>query len=267
MIQKNSLTRFAIVVLALFALVALAACGTNTAAPKPTVRSAAPINPPAQSNPPSAQTQAAPPAAQLAEPTAALGGEGAPGAEGGRPEGGPSVASVTDPGGLPPSPATNDPLINQIGEERMVVYHDSQNRYQVLFVNGWQTSPGDVTDSVKSTNQDRNAQIAIVNSGGKSATEYATADEAKLKASVPSYQTIVLKPGQTPYGAVASLIYRYQAGQNPVTGKGLNYIAARVYVPRQGSSDLAIISVTGPAQFYGDLSAIFDRVVNSFKWL
>ena len=76
----------------------------------------------------------------------------------------------------------------------------------------------------------------------------------------------MIKPGQIPYGAVVSLIYSYQAGQNPVTGKTFKFLAARVYVPRQNSNDHALISVTGPATFYGDLTEIFDKIVNSFKW-
>lgn len=257
--------------LALFALVALAACGSPTVKPtakpitansqaQPTLAPNAQVAP---SNPPVAQNNPAP--APLTEPTTA--GEAATNAEGGRPEGGPSIASVTDPGGLPPSPPTNDPVINNLGEERMVVQRDSQNRYQLLFVNGWTVGAGDVAGSVRSTNKDRYVQIAIVNSGGKSASDYAAADEAQLKTTVAGYQTIVVKPGKIPYGAVTSLIYRYQAGQNPVTGKGFTFIAARVYVPRPGSNDLAIITTTAPAANYGDLSEIFDRVVNSFKWM
>lgn len=260
--------RLALVGLALSAVVMLAACGSPAAKPaaansqaRPTLASNSQVAP---NNPPVAQNNSAP--AQLAEPTAAPGGENAANPEGGRPEGGPSIASVTDPGGLPSSPSTNDPVINQIGEERMVVYRDSQNRYQVLLVNGWTTSAGDVAGSIRSTNKDRYIQIVTVNSGGKSASDYAAADDASLKASVAGYQTVATKPGTIPYGAVTSLIYRYQAGQNAVTGKGLNFIAARVYVPRPNSTDLAIITVTAPAQNYGDLSEIFDRIVNSFKW-
>jgi len=260
------------VVLALLALIALAACGSPAAKPttKPLAANSqarptlAPNSQVAPSNPPAAQNNSA--LVQLAEPTTAPGSEGAPNAEGGRPEGGPSVASVTDPGGLPPSPPTNDPVINNIGDERMIVQRDPQNRYQVLFVSGWTVGAGDVTESVKSTSKDRYIQIQVVNSGGKSATDYASADEAQLKTTVAGYQTVIIKPGKIPYGAVTSLIYRYQAGQNAVTGKGFNFIAARVYVPRSGSTDLAIITTTAPAQFYGDLSEIFDRIVNSFKW-
>jgi len=253
------------IVLAVFAILALVACGSPAAKPVAANSQAQPTLAPnsqvAPSNPPAAQSNPVP-----AQPTAAV-GEGAPNAEGGRIEGGPSVASVTDPGGLPPSPPTNDPVINNIGDERMVVQRDPQNRYQILFVSGWTVGAGDVTDSVKSTNKDRFIQIQVVNSGGKSTTDYATADEANLKTTVAGYQTVVIKPGKIPYGAVTSLIYRYQAGQNPVTGKGFNFIAARVYVPRSGSTDLAIITTTAPAQNYGDLSEIFDRIVNSFKWM
>ena len=255
--------------LALLGLLVLAACGSPAASKaqaQPVARSTyAPTNPPAlavvPSNPPAAPNN--PPAAQ---PTVPAAGEGVkPGGEGaGSPEGGPSIPSVTDPGGLPPSAQAGN---MNTGEEKMVVYRDAPNRYQILFVNGWTTGAGNLAGSIKSTFQDRSAQIEIVSSGGKSPTEYATADEAKLKASLAGYQTLVLKPGQIPSGPVVSLIYRYQAGQNPVTGKGLNYIAARVYALRQGSNDLAIITVTGPAPFYGDLTEIFDRIVTSFKWL
>ncbi len=252
---------------AAFGLLALAACGSPAASKPAAASNSAPANPPAQAvvpgNPPATQNN--PPLAQPTAPASAP-GEGAPNAEGGRPEGGPSVASVTDPGGLPPSPPTNDPVINNIGDERMVVQRDTQNRYQILFVSGWSVGAGDVTDSVKSTNKDRFIQIQVVNSGGKSASDYAIADEAQLKTTVAGYQTVIIKPGKIPYGAVTSLIYRYQAGQNAVTGKGFNFIAARIYVPRPGSTDLAIITTTAPAPFYGDLSEIFDRIVNSFKW-
>ncbi len=281
MLQKRFFTPdLALVLLAAFALFAFTACG-KTAAPQaaskpaavnPSVASQSPAPPVAPSSPPAAQNgSSSPSTSQSTAPgvdSVKPGSEGAPGAEGaGRPEGGASVASVTDPGGLPPSPATNDPLLAQIGEEKMVVYRDSQNRYQVLFVNGWVTGTGDVVGSVKSSNQDRSVQIVVVSGAGKSAMALAAADEAGLKTSTPGYQTIVIKPGQTLAGQVVSLIYRYQAGQNPVTGKPLEFIAARVYIPRAGSSDVAVITTTGPAAFYGDLSEIFDRVVSSFKWI
>ncbi|MCL4487249.1 MAG: hypothetical protein M1570_03865 [Chloroflexi bacterium] len=252
--ERNLLPRSWLIAFTVASLSVLAACGSPAASKS-------------QSNPPPAQGNAS-----YAQPTtpavaAQSSGESGPSSGGDRPEGGPSIASVTDPGGLPPSPPTSDPLINRLGEEKMVVFHDQNKRYQVLFVNGWQTSAVTTTTGVLSANKDRSAQIDVVSSGGKSAMDYATADEGNLKTAVPGYQTIVLKPGQIPYGAVVSLIYSYQAGQNPVTGKTLNYLAARVYVHRQNSNDLAIITVTGPAPFYGDLTEIFDRIVNSFKWM
>jgi hypothetical protein len=226
-------------VLGLIALLALAACGSPAAT-------------------------ASAPGAGVKPGTASAPGEGVkPSSEG--TASGPSVASITNPGGLPPSAAqTNN---TNTGQETMVLYRDTQSRYQVLFVNGWTTSAGSVVGSIKSSFQDRSVQIAIVNSGGPSAMAFATADEANVKLAVSGYQRLALKTGQIPYGAVANLISSYQAGQNPVTGKSLSYIAARVYVPRQGTNDLAIITVTGPAPFYGDLTQIFDRIVNSFKWL
>ena len=261
---------------ALLALVALAACG-SPAAPKAASKPAT-VNPPTASQSPApAVAPSSPPTAQnnspAAEPTASAGasgegvkpgGEGAPGAEGGSAEGGPSAASVTNPGGLPPS--TQGGNMNT-GEEKMVVYRDAQNRYQILFVNGWTTGAGNAAGSIESAFQDRSVEIAIVNSGGQSALAFATADEASVKSAVSGYQRLALKPGQILSGPVVSLIYRYQAGQNPVTGKALDFIAARVYAPRHGSNDLAIITVTGPAPVYSDLSDLFDRIVNSFKWM
>ncbi len=258
---------------AVLAFLALAACG-GPAAPKPAaVSNSAPANPPTQAgNPPTAQNN--PSSAQPTPLPGASGeavkpgGEGAPGAEGaGRPEGGASVASVTDPGGLPPSPQTKDPTLTYLGQEQMVVYRNPSARYQVLFVNSWTTSAGNPPGSVTSAFRDRHAQIDAVSSGGKNALAFATADEASVKAATPGYQRLALKPEQLPPGSVASLIYRYQTGQNPVTGKALDFIAARVYVPRPGSNDLAIITVTAPANFYGDLTQIFDTIVASFKWI
>ena len=84
-----------------------------------------------QSNPaqatPTAQSIPTQANASGAEPTTAAGGEG-----GGQPEGGSSLASLTDPGGLPPAPGNSD---SQAGEEKMAVYRDPQGRYQILFVN------------------------------------------------------------------------------------------------------------------------------------
>lgn len=273
---RMSFPRLLLAALALLALVALAACGSPTApkAPaQPVARGTAapanssapavvPTNPPAPpNNPPAAQPTA--PASTSGEGVKP-GGEGAPGTEGSSPEGGPSIPSVTNPGGLPPS--TQGGNMNT-GEEKMVVYRDAPNRYQILFVNGWTTGAGNAAGSIKSTFQDRRIEIAVVNSGGQSALAFATTDEPNVKSAVPGYQRLALKPGQIPSGPVVSLIYRYQAGQNPVTGKALDFIAARVYAPRPGSNDLAIITVTSPASVYSDLSDLFDRIASSFKWL
>ncbi len=197
---------------------------------------------------------------QAGEGTAKPGGEG-----GGQPESGSSLPSVTDPGNLPPAPETNQN--SQAGEEQMAVYKDTQGRYQILFVNGWTSSAGDIPSGVKSSSQDSSAQVEVVNGSGQSALAFATADEAKVTAAVAGYQRLALKEGQIPYGPVASLIYRYQAGQNAVTGKALEFIAARIYIPRQGAMDMAIITVTGPAPSYVDMTQLFDRIVISFKWL
>ena len=256
--NKKFSMRLMLAAFALLGLVALAACG-SPAASKPTSpsRSAPAVVP---SNPPAAPSS--PPAAQ---PTAPAGEATKPGGEGvGKPEAGSSLPSVTDPGGLPPSAAQTN---SQTGQEKMVVYRDPQKRYQVLFVSGWTTGAGGAPGSVQSTSQDHSVQIAIANSGGKNALAFATADEANVKTTVSGYQQLALKPGQIPSGSVTSLIYRYQAGQNPVTGKPLEHIAARVYVPRLGSNDMAIITVTAPATAYGDLTQIFDQIVASFKWM
>lgn len=248
--NKTFSMRLMLAAFALLALVALVACGSPAASDPTSPSSSAPVVVP--SNPPAAQPTT--PAGEATKP----GGEGA-----GKPEAGSSLPSMTDPGGLPPSVAQTN---SQTGQEKMVVYRDPQNRYQVLFVSGWTTGAGSAPGSIKSAFHDHSAQTAIVSSGGKNALAFATADEANVK-SAPGYQLLALKPGQIPYGPVVSLIYRYQAGQNPVTRKPLEHIAARVYVPRPGSNDLAIITVTAPATSYGDLTQIFDQIVASFKWM
>ena len=149
----------------------------------------------------------------------------------------------------------------------MAVYRDPQGRYQILFVNTWATGPGVAGSSVKSAFEDSSVQITLVNGGGKDAAAFAAIDEPSVQAAAPGYGRLALKPGQIPYGPVASLIYRYKAGQNAVTGKALDFIAARVYIPRQGTQDMAVITVTGPAIGYTDLSQLFDSIVISFKWL
>lgn len=219
---------------------------------------------------PAASTAAAPAANQQANNQGGADAAGAKtGGEGGATgaEGASSGPSVTNPGGLPASPPTNDPTINQMGQEQFVLYRDPQNRYQVSFVSTWQRQNGTTADSVLSRQGDRTIIVAPTSAGGKTATALAQADAAQFKASLAGYQQLALRPGTIPYGPVMTLIYRYMQGANAVTGKGNAYIAARVYVPRTGSTtDMAVVTVSAPAAFYGDLTQIFDPVVASFRW-
>lgn len=194
---------------------------------------------------------------------ARTGGEGgATGAEGAA-----AGPSITNPGGLPASPPTNDPTINQMGQEQYVLYRDPQNRYQVSFVSTWQRQNGTTADSVVSRQGDRTVNVALPPTSSRTASALAQAEAAHLKASLSGYQQLALRPGTIPYGPVTSLIYRFTQGANPVTGKGNAYIAARVYIPRSGSTtDMAVVTVSAPAAFYGDLTQIFDPVVASFRW-
>lgn len=249
------------------------------ATPSPSApTSAAPGSPTSPSTPSQSISPTSPAGVSAASPgptqpaggeAAKTGGEGKTTTEGAAAgsEGASTNPSVTDPGGLPPSPPTNDPTIIQMGEERYIPYRDPKGNYQVSFVSTWQVSPGPAPESVVARQGDRTIHVEITATGGNDALARARADAARLASASPGYQQLALRPAQIPYGSVVSLIYRFEQGTNAVTGKGKPYISGRVYVPRQNSPrEYATVTVTAPAPFYGDFTQIFDHVVRSFRW-
>jgi len=211
---------------------------------------------------------AAPAQASAPESKPATGGEGG---EGGNASEGPRTNSLTYPDNLPAAPVSESEnggngADSQIGEELMVKYEDPQGNYSVLFVDSWTQEPGDQPDSIRSVSGDWIVQVAVIPSDGKTAQQMAEALDTSLSGSITGYEKIALQSGEVNSTPAASLTYQYESGTNPVTGKGLPFIATQVLVEDQTGDKLAQLTFSAPSSVYGDVSEIFDKILAGYVW-
>ena len=197
------------------------------------------------------------------------GGEG--GGEGGGGEGGkgaeaPRGPTLTNPGGLPPAPAINDPALAQLGEERMVRVAGPKGQFSILFVDGWRQGPGRGPNSILSTQKKWYAEANVVSANGHTPEQAARALEASRANSASGYHRLALQKGSVHGLPAASLIYEYGAGTNPVTGKPLRFIASEIFIGGGLAGKLGHVTFVAPYAFYGDLTEVFDKILVGFTW-
>ncbi len=222
--------------------------------------------PPASGGNPAAPAAPAQPSAPESKP--ATGGEGG---EGGGANEGPRTNSLTYPANLPAAPSSESEnngngADSQIGEELMVKYEDPQGNYSVLFVDSWVQEPGDQPDSIRSIYGDWTTEVAVIPSDGKTAQQMAEALDASLSGSITGYLKIAIQSGDVNGMPAASLTYQYESGTNPVTGKGLSFIATQVLIENQTGDKIARLTFSTPASVYGDVSEIFDKILAGYVW-
>ena len=193
------------------------------------------------------------------------GGEGG-GGEGGKGAEAPRGPTLTNPGGLPPAPAINDPALAQLGEERMVRVAGPKGQFSILFVDGWQQSPGKAPNSIRSTQKKWYAEANVVSANGHTPEQAARALDASRANSASGYHRLALQKGSVHGLPAASLIYEYGAGTNPVTGKPLRFIASEVFIGGGPAGKLGHVTFVAPYAFYGDLTEVFDKILAGFTW-
>lgn len=193
------------------------------------------------------------------------GGEGG-GGEGGGAEG-PSGPTLTNPGGLPPAPQTNNPALAQLGEERMIKVQDTTGQYSILFVDSWTQGVGSEAGSLRSSQDEWYAEVTVVPANSESPKQAAQDLDASQANGVAGYKKLALQTGDVHGLPAASLIYEYESGNNPVTGKPLRFIASQVFIGGGPPGVFARVTFSAPYTFYGDLSEVFDKILAGFVWL
>ncbi len=248
----------------------VAACGAKGSA-QPTLPAAnVPAQPtlpaanaPAQSTPPAANVPAQPtlPAAAGEAGAPAAGGENGAPAAGGEAGGGPTL---TNPGNLPAAPSNNNN--SQSGQEPMVKINDPAGLYSILFVNTWAQTTGSTPGSLRSSLKDQYAEVEVVSAPGQTPAQAAQALDASHANGVAGYQKLIIQNGNVHGLPAASLIYQYEAGVSPVTGKALKFIASQIFIGGGPADKLGHITFSAPYVYYGDASGIFDNVLAGFTW-
>ena len=279
MFKRTSKVLFMLLLVSLF----VAACGANGAT-QPTLPAA---KGPAQPTLPVSngkaqptqfvannQTQPTLPAANgQAQPTLPVsGGEnGAPaaGGENGAPAAGGEAGgglSLTNPGNLPAAPSTGANDNSQSGQEPMVKINDPAGLFSILFVNTWAQTTGSTPGSLRSSLTDQYAEAEVISAPGQTPVQAAQALDASHANGAAGYQKLLIQNGNVHGLPAVSLIYQYESGTNPVTGKALKFIASQIFIGGGPADKLAHITFSAPYVYYGDASGIFDSVLAGFTW-
>ncbi|HBO33490.1 MAG TPA: hypothetical protein DD636_01910 [Anaerolineaceae bacterium] len=174
--------------------------------------------------------------------------------------------SLTNPGGLPAAPTSGDNENSQSGEERMVKAEDPAGLFSILFVDKWTQESGSTPGSLRSSQSDGYAEAEVISAQGKTPMQAAQALDASRANSADGYQKLVIQDGTVNGLVAASLIYQYEAGTNPVTGKALKFIASQIFISDGPADKLGHVTFAAPYAYYGDLSEIFDKILAGFSW-
>ena len=268
MFKRTSKVLFMLLLVSLF----VAACGANGAT-QPTLPAAkGPTQPtlpvsngkaqPTQSVA-NSQTQPTLPAANgQAQPTLPVaGGENGAPAAGGEAGGG---LSLTNPGNLPAAPSNNNN--SQSGQEPMVKINDPAGLFSILFVNTWAQTTGSTPGSLRSSLTDQYAEAEVISAPGQTPVQAAQALDASHANGAAGYQKLLIQNGNVHGLPAAILIYQYESGTNPVTGKALKFIASQIFIGGGPAGKLAHITFSALYVYYGDASGIFDSVLAGFSW-
>ncbi len=189
-----------------------------------------------------------------------------PGGEGGGGGEGSSGPTLTNPGGLPPAPETGGDSQSQMGEERLIKVEDSANQFSILFVDTWTQETGSIPNSLRSRQEDWVAEAEAISANSQTPEQAAQALDESQANNAPGYQKIALQTGDIHGLPAASLIYQYESGTNPVTGKALRFIASQVFIGGGPAGKLGHVTFSAPYAYYGEVSEIFGKILAGFTW-
>jgi len=174
--------------------------------------------------------------------------------------------TLTNPGGLPAAPDNGGANNSQSGEERMVKMEDPAGLFSILFVDNWTRESGSTPGSLRSSQSDWYAEAEVISAQGQTPMQAAQALDVSQANGAAGYQKLVIQNGNVNGLPAASLIYKYDMGTNPVTGKALKYVASQVFIGGGPADKLGHVTFTAPYVYYGDLSGIFDNILAGFAW-
>ena len=165
------------------------------------------------------------------------------------------TTGTTTGGGSATAPETNN------GEAQAVTYVDSKYHYRI-------DAPGRITAAVDGSagfvGPTERIQIIVQQAATSDLPALAKADIASLPASLTGFQ---LKSGPTMVALngkpAEKFVYTYSAGVSVVTGKPLNLVGVRYYIPKDAST-LAVVSYGIVADQYDPQGA--DDIASTFRW-
>jgi len=168
-------------------------------------------------------------------------------------------SSPTSTGTAGPSPGTES---NNNGEAPAVTYVDARYHYKIDGP-GHMSANADGTASVVGPSE--RLVVSVVQ--GSSATDpaaLARSDANTLGSSTTNFH-LVAGPGEITLNGkkVEKLIYTYNAGTSPVTGKPLDLVGVRYYIPKD-SATLAVVAYGIVSNQYDPQGA--DDIATTFQW-
>jgi hypothetical protein len=148
------------------------------------------------------------------------------------------------------------------GEAPAVVYVDSRYHYRVEAPGQMKANPDGTARVVGPSER---LEIAVVQGPRASdAAALAQADVTALPGSTKSFQLLSGPAAITLAGRKAQkLVYRYNAGTSEVTGKPLDLVGVRYYIPKDSSS-VAVLNYGIVSNQYDPEGA--DDVARTFQW-
>ena len=148
------------------------------------------------------------------------------------------------------------------GEAPVVTYVDSRFHYRID-APGQMTSNADGTASVVGPSE-RLAIAVVLGARASDPATLAKEDAAALPGSRTSFRLVSGPAAMTLNGKkVSKFVYSYNAGSSPVTGKPLDLVGVRYYIPKD-SSTVAVLDyaiVTGQYDTEGA-----DDLARTFQW-
>lgn len=148
----------------------------------------------------------------------------------------------------------------------MIKVEDPTGQFGVLFVDTWKQTRDETTGALRSESDDWSADADLVPAQGRTPAEAVQNVDASHGDGVQGYERLAIQEGDVHGLPAASVVYVYESGSNPVTGKPLRFIASEVFISGGPSDQLGHLVFRAPYAFYGDASEIFDNILAGFTW-
>jgi hypothetical protein len=173
-----------------------------------------------------------------------------------------AASACAGPGGSSRTPESQPAGEATTGEAPVVVYVDSRYHYRVEAPGQMSANP-DGTASVVGPSE--RLGIAVVQGAAASdPAALARADLTSLPGSTKSFQLVSGPAELTLSGRkMQKFVYRYNAGNSEVTGKPLDLVGVRYYIPKD-SSTVAVLNYGIVSNQYDPEGA--DDVARTFQW-